>query len=321
MDKAIPYKTNQLIFVLIKLSLVLAAFYFIYHKLTQNANLDFSFFISRITHNQNFSFQFIILLLALSSLNWMLEIKKWQLLVEHLLPISFKSASQQTLSALTASLITPNRVGDYGAKALYYKPRNRKKIVLLNGLANLMQMAVTLVFGSIGLSILAKTYTLPFHNQHSLALAFSLAIGIVLIILLFKHPFFKSVKTKLRNALTFLIYINIKTQVNTLLLSLLRYSIFSFQFYVILLIFDVNISYDSAMIILSTMYLLTSIIPSIFIFDIVVKSGIAVYLFGLLSIPAVPVLCATTLMWILNFVLPSGIGGYFILRFNPLKTE
>ncbi|WP_248912347.1 hypothetical protein [Gelidibacter algens] len=68
------------------------------------------------------------------------------------------------------------------------------------------------------------------------------------------------------------------------------------------------------------MYLLSSIIPSIFIFDVIIKGGVAVYIFGLLGVPEPLILSVVTFMWILNFVLPSVIGSYHVLQFKLPKT-
>ena len=67
------------------------------------------------------------------------------------------------------------------------------------------------------------------------------------------------------------------------------------------------------------MYLLSSIIPSIFILDVVVKGGISVYLFSFLNIDELSILSIVGIMWILNFVLPSIIGSIYILKFKLPK--
>ena len=96
--------------------------------------------------------------------------------------------------------------------------------------------------------------------------------------------------------------------------------IFSFQIYYLLLLFGVEINYFAAMATISSMYLLSSIIPSIFIFDLIIKGGVSVYLFGLIGIHEAIILAIVTLMWILNFVLPSVIGSYHVLNFKLPKT-
>src|SRR5690606_38876186 len=101
-------------------------------------------------------------LLILTVFNWFFETLKWQTLVDVIERISFKNALEQSLGALTASLLTPNRIGEYGAKAMYVSPKFRKKILLLNFIGNMMQMSVTLLFGIVGLSFLISNYGLEF---------------------------------------------------------------------------------------------------------------------------------------------------------------
>lgn len=320
MYKATPYKTKQFFFVLIKLSLVLGAFYFIFYKLTQNEALDFTLFLKTLVNNKQFSTKNVIFLIVLTSLNWVLEIKKWQILVASLLKTTFKTASQQTLGALTASLLTPNRIGDYGAKALYYNPEDRTKIVLLNLFGNAMQMLVTLTFGIIGFLMLAKDYKLPIKFEYLLNIGLATIVCSIILYRVSSLNFFKKITTKLYHFTLVLKQLSQQTKYSILILSVFRYLVFSFQFYFIIVLFGVDIAYIEAMIFITTMYLLSSIIPSIFIFDVVVKSSVAVYLFGLIHIDALPILCTTTLMWILNFVIPSLIGSYFVLKFKPVKT-
>ena len=84
----------------------------------------------------------------------------------------------------------------------------------------------------------------------------------------------------------------------------------------LLYFFKVNITYVEALPIIASMYLVSSIIPTVFVFDIVIKSGVAVYLFSLVGVNELTILCITTLMWILNFVIPSIFGSYYVLNFN-----
>ena len=92
---SLPYKTKQFFFVLIKLSVVVVAFYFIYQKLTNNSELHFSVFIDFLTKNDIFSTKNIISLLTLSFFNWFFEITKWKSLVIPFKKITFKNATEQ----------------------------------------------------------------------------------------------------------------------------------------------------------------------------------------------------------------------------------
>ena len=150
MSNGLSYKSKQFFFVLIKLSIVAGAFYFIYQKLMKNDDLSFFDFAQFLTENEVFSSKNVVFLLFLTIFNWFLEILKWQKLTSIVTKISFLKSLEQSLGALTASLFTPNRIGEYGAKAIYFQYSIRKKILLLNLLGNIAQMTITTVFGVIG---------------------------------------------------------------------------------------------------------------------------------------------------------------------------
>ncbi|AXO80440.1 hypothetical protein DZC78_08605 [Olleya aquimaris] len=317
---SLPYKTKQFFVVLIKLSIVVGAFYFIYHKITYNDNLDFNGFVLFLKQNRLFTVKNGLILLSLSFLNWFLEIKKWQFLVSNLKKLSFLQASAQCLGSLTASLITPNRIGEYGAKAMYYKKSQRKQVVFINLIGNLMQLSITILVGSIGLILFYKNHTISldyFNIVKGLLILLTFTFFVFFILQQTKYRLQKIDLIKIKNKLTDL---GLKHSLIGLTLSLLRYLIFSFQFYYILKLFNVNLDYLQAMTIISSMYLLASIIPTISVFDVVIKGSIALYLFGLVNVAQLPVLSCILLMWILNFAIPSLVGCYYVLKFDLIKN-
>lgn len=318
---SLPYKTKQFFFVLIKLSIVIGAFYFIYQKLVNNDALSFFDFTRFLAKNNVFSPKNIVLLLILSFLNWFFEILKWQVLVNFVKKISFKNALEQSLGALTASLFTPNRIGEYGAKAIYYTSSLRKRILLVNLMSNLLQMSVTTILGVIGLSFYILKYD-PEINHYKLA---RFIVYVLIATLLLGFGITKSRFTIKGFSLDKIKHFISEFPKNKLVLgflfSVVRYAIFSFQFYFLLLIFKIDLSYLDAISIITSMYLLASIIPSIFIFDVIIKGGVAVYLFSLTGINELIVLCIITIMWLLNFVLPSLFGSYYVLNFNFPKSQ
>lgn len=308
------YKSKQFFFALIKISLVVAAFYVIYKKLSKNGHLEFSDFIHFLTKADLFLLKNIIFLLILTVFNWLFEILKWQELVSSVKKISLQKAMKQSLGSLTVSLLTPNRIGEYGAKAVYYTKDYRKKILLINLLNNLLQMSVTCIFGITGFIFLAQIHSININNLY-IVLAIILIVLTSLILIIRKNNFsFKGFSLeKLKN---FANKFPKKSLVLGLLFSLFRYLIFSFQFYCILTFFNVYISYFDAMTVITAMYLLASVIPSIFVFDIVIKGSVAVYLFAMIGVNELSSLSAVTTMWILNFVIPSTIGSYYVLHFK-----
>lgn len=317
----VPYKTKQFLFVLIKLSIVVGAGYFIYSKLLLNENLLFSTYIAFLIENDPFSLKNVLFLVFLTLFNWFFEILKWQKLVQIIQNISFKDALEQSLGGLTASLVTPNRIGDYGAKVMYYTNRFKGKIVLLNLVGNISQMTITTVFGVIGLTIFVNFYQVDINYYRVTRFVFILLIIAILSFFGVKHRRFKVKGHSYVDIIDFIKSITINVKAKTLVFSLIRYLIFSFQFYFFLSVFGVAIDYLDAMVVITSMYFLASIIPSISIFDVVIKGSVAVFLFSFLKINELTILTIITSMWLLNFVIPSVFGGYYILNFRLPNAE
>jgi uncharacterized membrane protein YbhN (UPF0104 family) len=317
----LPYKTKQFFIVVIKLSIIIGASYYIYNRLLKNESLDFNEFSRFLSKNESFSVKNIIFLLVLSTFNWFFEILKWQKLVSSIKKISFKDAMQQSLGGLTASLITPNRIGDYGAKAIYFDKPLRKRILLLNLLGNMSQMAVTTIIGCVGLIVFQSRYNIEVDSYKLSRFFIIIIVMIVFATLGLKQSRFKIKGFSIDRVLQFIKKLSTKIHIQNFGLSLIRYAIFSFQFYFLLSLFNTNLDYKTAIVAISSMYLLASIVPSLVIFDVVIKTSAAVFLFDYLGVDAFTILSITTLMWLLNFILPSLIGSYYVLTFNASKTK
>ena len=57
------------------------------------------------------------------------------------------------------------------------------------------------------------------------------------------------------------------------------------------------------------------------LFDVVLKGSVAIWVFTFFNIEPLTILSITTIMWLLNFVLPAIIGSYFVLTFKPNFTK
>ena len=157
---SISHKTKQFLVLIIKLLIVSGAFYFIYNQLANNDKLNWEQFIILFKKNQ--SVAGIGFILLLSVLNRFFEILKWQNLVSFLYKISKVEATKQVLAALTAGLFTPNGVGEYAGKALFYEKSETRKIVFLNLICNGIQMILTVFFGIFGLLYFNARYTFSY---------------------------------------------------------------------------------------------------------------------------------------------------------------
>jgi hypothetical protein len=317
----VSHKSKQFFALVIKLAIVIGAAYFIYNKLVHNNQLDFDTFVLQLKASNLFNEPTILILFSATLCNWFLEIVKWKTLVTHVKSISIWESTAQSLGGLTTSLLTPNRIGEYGAKALYFKKSKRKRILGLNFLGNSAQLLSTLLFGTVGFSFFVYQFSVELPWQKIIRMSVILIIFGVFFILGTKQKRFQIKGYSWSSLKNFMQHISRSIHIKNISLSIARYLIFSHQFYFLLLLFNTNSSYFVCMSAITAMYLITSLIPMLFIFDVIVKGSVAVWLFGYLQIPELNILTVVSIMWILNFVLPSIVGCYFVLNFNPSFEE
>ena len=307
---SIPHKTKQFLVLLIKLLIVGGAFYFIYNQLANNDKLDWQKFIVLFQKNQ--SIGGIAFILLLSVLNRFFEILKWQNLVEFIHKISLGEATKQVLGALTAGLFTPNGVGEYAGKALFFDKGNTKKVIFLNLICNGIQMILTVIFGIFGL--------LYFNAQYNVITTKTVVILFGFLILLFIVLFSVKKITIKGYSIEKLIHkineIPKSIHQKNIFLGICRYLVFSHQYYFLFLAFDVDLPYSTLIATISSVYFLASSLPTFQFLDFAVKGSVAVYFFGILGVNEWIVIFISTLMWFLNVVLPVIIGTYYVLNFK-----
>ncbi|CAM4080478.1 lysylphosphatidylglycerol synthase domain-containing protein [Flavobacterium sinopsychrotolerans] len=309
----IPHKTKQFLVLLIKLLIVGGAFYFIYNQLANNDKLDWQKFIVLFQKNQ--SIGGIAFILLLSVLNRFFEILKWQNLVEFIHKISLGEATKQVLGALTAGLFTPNGVGEYAGKALFFDKSNTKKVIFLNLICNGIQMILTVIFGIFGLLYFNAKYNVITSKTVVLLFGFLILLFIVLFSV-------KKITIKGYSIEKLIHKINeIPKSIHqkNIFLGICRYLVFSHQYYFLFLAFDVDLPYFTLISTISSVYFLASSLPTFQFLDFAVKGSVAVYFFGILGVNEWIVIFISTLMWFLNVVLPVIIGTYYVLNFKILS--
>ncbi len=281
-----------------------------------NKNIALADFILQLKDNLFFNYKTLIVLFVFTFLNWFFEILKWKNLITAIDKISFSESLKQSFGSLTASLFTPNRVGEYGVKLLYFKKELRKKVLLLNLVSNVSQMIVTLLFGVVGLIYMFNNNTIDFPL---LKLKKVIYYFVVLLISIFGGKYFISKKTNgvyLKKINIFIKSITLIRVIKTIVYSIFRYLIFSHQFYYLLLVFGVEIDYFIAMKLIFAMYLIASVIPSLPMFDWLIKGTVAVFVFSTIKIDQLTIVTITIITWLFNFGIPSIIGSYFVLNFK-----
>lgn len=304
---AISHKAKQFFLVTVKLLIVSGAIYYIYWHFIGDKKIDFNQIRDYLT------FKNLLVLTAFSSMNWILEILKWKHLVSSFKEISFLEAMEQSLGSLTASIFTPNRIGEYGAKALYFPKENTKQIVLLNFIGNSSQMLITTIFGVFGFGLIGFSL----FQLVSVWMIFSFILIGIIVVYIFRNIqiYGFSIKKLVHKIGSF----SIGFHVNNLWFSMMRYMFFSIQFMFLLSIFKTEIQFEIAYGTIFTMYFLASIIPTIHFLDVAIKGSVALFLFGQLGVEDWKIAAIISVMWVFNLVFPLLVGSVFVLNYKPLR--
>lgn len=306
------YKSKNLALWLIKIVIVCAVFVFLYVQLknkTDELQNFYHYFLNTI------SLQATAIIVCFSFLNWTLEILKWQNLVSVIQPISFKEAAKQSLSGMTLSVFTPNGIGDYGAKILYFEKAKTQTVLLLNFLANGVQMAFTTLFGLVGLAYFMLQFSVHAGLYWSVGLGLLITFSFFLALYFLRHKDFWGYT--LQQFLVETQQISTTIHLKNGIYGLLRFLVFCHQYAYILYLLNVNLPYPEVMATLFVMYLTASVIPNFQIADVALKGSIAIYLFSLQGVSEWPIVLTAFTMWLFNYILPSLIGSYFVLKYQP----
>ena len=312
---------------LIKIGIVVFSLYFLYKELVLKndiINFDKSLFFKLIDDN----IILIVIVLFLMFLNWFLEALKWRYMISKIEKVSIYTSLKAVFAGITVSSFTPNRVGEYGGRVFYLEKADRLKGVIITFIGSMSQLLITILFGSISFIILSE---LLFESKvlFSAISKFKLLVFLLLFLLnVFIFYFFYNVHSfisffnlnKYINRFkqyiqTFTIY-NSSELTNILLFSFSRYIVFSIQFLILLNVFEIDSSTFHSMLSVMLIFLFVSIIPTIVVAEIGVRGSVAIYVFSLFTINSIGVFSSTLLLWIINLVIPSLIGIYFVFNLN-----
>ena len=308
---------------LLKLLIVGFSLYFLYHQLTSKQAIE-GFDLSFIKHTLITNIYLVVLVFVMMFFNWFIEAVKWRFLIAKIEKVSMLTALRAVFSGITVSVFTPNRIGEYGGRVFCLEKADRIQGVLITILGSMAQLLTTIFFGSIG--ILFLNNYIPelqeLFTQMEFAypvMLFMLLLLNVLLIMLFHNI---SIIASLMNKYGWLskynkykkvfTFYNVQELAFVFIFSIIRYAIFTTQFFILLKLFGVDISYFDAIILTMVMLFVISIIPTIAISEIGIRGSVAVYLFSLVSANILGILSATFVLWVINLLLPAIIGTFFV---------
>ncbi len=304
---------------LIKIIVVLLAWIYVVYKIRQIENMHTikDFFvcmnIKQITY--------FTLILVLMPVNWLIETIKWRNLINTIENISIPKAFKAIWAGVAVGSLTPNRIGEFGGRILFLQKKNRHTASGLTLYGDLSQFIITFVIGLSSFSILIKYYL---HNPDLIRIKLGVIIISILALIISSIIYFKinkilkylgkfSLFNKIKNKFVQTKEISQKLKTETLLLSTIRYLIFTSQFYLALKFFNIEINVLDAFISISSMYLATSVIPNIPFAEIGIRLSFSVLFLGLFTSRVSEILLASAVIYVVNILIPIIFGGIFIV--------
>ncbi len=313
--------SKKLITILIKATIITLAFIFIYWKLTNNENLsNFQTLIKDLPAIQiYFTFGFILILMFV---NWTIEAIKWRYLLKPIEKITIWKSIESVFCGLTWAIFTPNRIGEYGGRVFFLSPRKRILGAISMLIGSLSQLMIINVAGSLALIwFIGRFIPLNFWLHYAIAV---LVMAFCLFFLLFyfnirwlnnlllSFDFFK----RFRQLLGILTRYRGEALFKVSMLSLLRFCISTSQYCLAINLLLPAIDISDACMMVFILFFVYSVVPSVDLLDIGVRSLTATYFFSYITHQEVAVIAATACIWFTNLVLPAIIGSVFVLKLN-----
>ncbi len=301
--------------------------YVIYQQIIQQPDLKTRWHQIR-TSWKDFLFWFSLLLMTI---NWGIEAKKWQLLISLIEKHSFLQSCKGVLTGCSMTMLTPNRIGEFGGRVMFVDPANRPKALSLTILGSISQLTVTFIMGLVGIFFFRvnnSSFEVPvtFHWIISNLILFVTLVGSVfLLLLLFNfHSLFVLFSRfhflkKIVNSLSIVELYTRKQLLRIFFLSFFRYLTFILQYIFLLKVMQVNIPFEKCFWLLSLFYLLMALAPTIGFIELPVRASLGLLLLGGFSNNIIGIQAATFTIWAINIILPAIIGSILIFRLKFLK--
>jgi hypothetical protein len=254
----------------------------------------------------------------LAVVNWWLESVKWRRLMRPLVQLSGTEAFRATLSGTTLGLVTPNRTGEFLGRVAHLPSPMRTHAALASLPGSIAQFAVTMVAGALGLLVLwgPASTDLPVHPAALFAMATVVAVPSVLLVrparlasLLLRLP----IPRVWRSAVSALVDGPGRPSAVILVLSAVRYLVFSLQFVLLILLFAPEVAWPYACGAVPVIFLITTLVPTAVLTELGVRGSVAVAVLGPLEVGPLPVLSATFTLWLANLALPAIAGGVMLV--------
>ena len=326
---------------LIQVGILVLTFVFIYRQVFEKSDMAKVWTVIRERWDAASFADTVLVIIGLMLVNWGIESAKWRYLIGKIEKIGFFKSFYAVLTGVAISSFTPNRVGEFFGRVFVLDKASRVEGTLITILGSMSQLLITLLTGSVAFLIFIPLWPGP-HSfitgyLYDIVVVLVVALDLLLVGLFLNISFLNNLKErifsgrlrKVRKFFRVFAFYRRKELLNVLGMSLLRYIVFASQFYLLLRLFAVSMPYPEAIMIISLIYLVMAIIPTVMITELGIRGSVSLYFFGIyfgtgaVNTEAVNfgVFAASSLLWIINVGIPALTGSLFVFRLHFFRKS
>lgn len=312
---------NKIYKIILSFVLIILSYGFIIYKIIHFDNLHHITFHG--IFNTKKSFLYLALAFILMFVNWGIETIKWKKLIEKIARFTFFDALRIILTGITVGIFTPNRVGEIGGRIMFLNKGQRTYGLLATSLGSFGQIITTIVNGLAALGLLLwlfpeKAGLSPLLDTISIILA--LVILTLFIWIYFNTKFIKPLLLRFsffqsrEEQIDFFTNTSFSTLAIVLVLSILRYGIFTLQFYLLLKYFNISLGFTQTYTSIGLIYLVSTLIPTTTLVELGIRGSLSIFFIGMFTSNILGIVLSTFLLWIINLAIPSIFGSFFLIK-------
>lgn len=294
---------------------------------------DFSTVFDRYMEKDN-AWLFIALILFMMLVNWGIESLKWKYLIMKIEKVSYFKAFQAVMAGASVSFFMPNRTGDYLGRVFILEKGNHVEGIFSTLVGSFAQILITFCIGLFCLLSFVDHYLrVPYEIGEYVFTSLILIVPCLVFAMLLVYFNIGLLSDFIGKYLPakwdkFIGYSRVfgrysgKELSHIILLSLLRYLVFTVQFYLVMKLFGARIPVIEGLILIPVIYLIMALVPSIALVELGIRGSVAIFVIGLYykkfgvanGSYEMIVLAATTVIWFINLVIPAVLGTFFVFR-------
>lgn len=314
-----PYSLKRWFSLFIKLFLLAAMLYSLYHQLFIKRDITSLWmeFHRRIDFER---IHLLLIVLALLLVNWCLETLKWHILVNKYYSISFSDSVKAILMGLSFGVVTPNRSGEFAGRLIMVPKEYNLLSVKSNLMTSLSQNLSTLACGLLATFFFAKPFDfIGVNNTQLLVFLVPLLVACLWIYFyiepILRFPIVRKLNQRFPQwGLLSEFSFPWNDKLKVLSLALLRFLIYSIQFALILQFLGADVDLVILLGLVIIIFFIQSFIPLPPLINLLARGEIALILFSEYNVNELVIICGIVFIWIINVVIPALIGLMLILK-------